>query len=172
VPPVDHKVARGDIKMPPVPEMKPGNAPVADDPLAKGEYYATIMHCVMCHTPMTDKGPDMANAFAGGFEMHTPPEMEMMGTGTLVTPNITSHPDNGIGKWSEADIIKAVKTAQRPDGRPIFGPMMYYVPLWSQMTDEDSMALAKFIKSIPPNANKVKASDFKPAGPPPGAPPP
>lgn len=50
--------------------------------------------------------------------------------------------------------------------------MMFYVPLWSQLTDADATALATFIKAIPPNDNKVQASTFKPAGPPPGAPPP
>lgn len=47
-------------------------------------------------------------------QVQIPPEMAAIGTGTLVSPNITSHHDNGIGKWTEADIIKSVKTAQRP----------------------------------------------------------
>ncbi len=97
LPQIDNKVERGDLKMPRLPEMKPANAPVGDDPIAKGEYYATIMHCVMCHTPMTEKGPDMANAFAGGFVMEQPPEFAAKGSGTLVTPNITPHPENGMG---------------------------------------------------------------------------
>lgn len=117
----------------------------------------------MCHTPMGPQGPDMARAFAGGNPMELPP---MFGTGTLHPSNITSDKATGIGSWSEADLIKAVKTATRPDGRPIQGPMQFYTHGWSQLTDEDAQALAAFVKSIPPVANKVPASTFKPAGPP------
>lgn len=171
VPPVDQKVEKSPAQLPPEaypPVGKPANKPVGDDPIAKGAYLASLMHCVMCHTPYTDKGPDMSKAFAGGMEMHLPPEM---GTGVLYTSNLTSDPETGIGKWTEPQIIDAVRKATRPDGKPIFGPMMFYVPLWSQMTDDDAMALAKFIKSLPPVKNKVKPSEFKLNGPPPGAPP-
>jgi mono/diheme cytochrome c family protein len=163
VPPIVNKVARGDIKMPPVPATKPANLPIGDTPVARGAYYATLMHCVMCHTAMTASGPDLANAFAGGLEMEMPPAM---GSGKLVTANITSDPDSGIGKWSEADIIKAIRSAQRPDGSLILGPMMLYFPMWSQITDDDAAAIATFIKALPPNHRKVAKSTFTPAGPP------
>jgi hypothetical protein len=60
----------------------------------------------------------------------------------------------------------------RPDKSPILPPMVLYVPGWSQMTDADADALAKFVKALPPIEHKVPKSDFKPAGPPPGAGPP
>jgi hypothetical protein len=167
LPPVDNKVEQVENKLPPEaypPVGKPENKPMPTDEVGKGAYYASLMHCVMCHTPMTEKGPDMSKAWSGGMKMEVPPEF---GTGELYTSNITSHPDTGIGKWTEQQIIDAVRKATRPDGRPIFGPMMFYVPAWSQMTDEDAMALAKFIKSLPPIDNKVPASTFKPAGGPP-----
>ncbi len=170
LPPVDSKIEQVDNKLPPEaypPVGKPPNTPIPDDTAGKGAYYAAIMHCVMCHTPMTDQGPDMSKAFAGGFPMELPPEF---GTGVLYSSNITSDPATGIGKWTEAQIIDAVRKATRPDGKPILGPMMFYVPSWSQMTDDDAMALATFIKALPPVKNKVPASTFKMAGPPGGPP--
>jgi len=176
VPPVDNKVERAltPPEMSP-PADKPKNEPIPTDEVGKGGYYASLMHCVMCHTPMTDKGPDMSKAFAGGFAMEMPASMAAMGTGTLYTPNITSDADTGIGKWTEEDLVKAVKTATKKDGSPIVGPMMFYtLGGWNQMTDGDATALAKFIKAVPAVKNKVPKSTFKPAagGPPPGDAPP
>jgi cytochrome c553 len=168
LPPIANKVEPVDSSkllamMPPVPPAK--NEPVGADPVAKGAYTASLMHCVLCHTPLGPQGPDMSKAFAGGTPMEVPP---MFGTGVLYASNITSDPETGIGKWTEADIIKAVTAATRPDGRPIQGPMQFYAPMWSQLTDEDAGDLARFVKSIPPIVNKVPASTFTPAGPPPG----
>ena len=56
----------------------------------------------------------------------------------------------------------------RPDGRPIFGPMLFLQGGWSQLEDNDIKAVAAFIKTLPPVKNKVPASTFKPNGPPPG----
>jgi len=163
---VNKSVPNTDLKMPKIPMPPAANQPdPTDDMIKHGEYLATIMHCVMCHTPMTPKGPDMKRAFSGGFEFEIP----MMGEGKIYSANITSDPDTGIGKYSTADIIKVLRTATKPDGSPVQGPMVFYVQGWSQLTDADAMAIAKYIQSIPPIKHKVPASTFKPRLPPPGA---
>ena len=171
VKPVVHKVERAEL--PPMPlQLPPPKRQAPTDELSTGAYYASLMHCVVCHTPMTDKGPDFSKAFAGGMEWHLEAPM---GTGTLRAPNITPDPETGIGKWSEEDIVKSVKLMVRPDGTAIVGPMMFYAPLWSQMKDEDARALAKFLKSLPPVKHKVAKGDGKwtmGGPPPPGGPPP
>jgi hypothetical protein len=171
--PIENAVAGNtDLQLPKVPAPPPsGQAPPADDPVAQGAYLATLMHCVFCHTPFDETGmPDMKNkAFAGGFEFDMPP---MFGTGKLYSSNITSDRKTGIGKWTDEQIIAAVTAMKRPDGKPIMGPMMMYAMGWSKMPPEDGQALAAFVKSIPPIANKVPKSTFKPAGPPPGMGPP
>ena len=105
VPPVDNKVEPIDNTkmaemMGPIPKAK--NEPVPDDPVGKGAYVASIMHCAMCHTPMTDKGPDMSRPFAGGMPFEMPP---MFGTGVLYAANITPDPETGIGKYSSAERV-------------------------------------------------------------------
>jgi hypothetical protein len=62
---------------------------------------------------------------------------------------------------------------KRPDGAPIGFPMVLYAQVWVHMTDEDAGAIAAYLKSLPPNPNKVPKSTFKPmaGGPPPGGPP-
>ena len=147
-----------------------GNVDPVDDPVKHGEYLATLMHCAACHTPLKDPKtfePDLSKMYAGGFPMEFPPEMHM-GTGTLYSANLTNH-ETGIAKYTEADVVKALRTLTKPDGNPIQGPMQIYVGAWSQITDEDIAAVAKFIKQIPGIENKVPASTYKPPeGPPPG----
>jgi len=169
VPEVDNVVAPNkDLKLPKIPAPKPANAPdVTDDPLKHGEYLVTLMHCNICHTPMTEKGPDMTKQFAGGMKF----QMPMLGSGILYGANITSDPETGIGKWTEADIAKAIKTMTRADGTVIQGPMQFYAAAWGKMDDKDLAAIATFVKQIPPLKNKIPKSTFKPVpmGPPPGA---
>ncbi|HVK86400.1 MAG TPA: c-type cytochrome [Kofleriaceae bacterium] len=169
VPAIDNVVAPNkDLKLPPIPAPKPANAPdVVDDPLKHGEYLVTLMHCNMCHTPMTKDGmPDMARMYGGGMEFEIP----FLGTGTLYGPNISSDPETGIGKWTEQQVADVIKTMKRPDGTIIQGPMQFYLAGWSKLEDRDVKAIAAYVKTIPPIKNKVPKSTFKPhQGPPPGA---
>jgi hypothetical protein len=168
VKPVVNKIERNklppmEIPLPPAKREDPQS-----DPVGHGAYLAGLMHCVMCHTPMTEKGPDFSKAFAGGFEFKMPEEMGPMVEGQLFSSNITSDPETGIGKWTEDDIVKSITKMVRPDGRPILGPMMFYAAGWSQMSPEDAVAVAKFIKTIPPVKNKVTSTFTMKMGPPGG----
>jgi mono/diheme cytochrome c family protein len=165
VKPVARKVERMPMPkpfeaMPPAPKAAGAAWPAEQ----RGEYLATLMHCAMCHTPMGPQGPDMKRAFAGGTPMKIPPQFKAVGTGTNFSANITSDPETGIGKWTEQQIADAIKLMKRPDPkRPIIGfPMFLYQMTWSQLTDEDVMAVARYIKGIAPIVNKVPASTFKP----------
>ncbi len=118
----------------------------------RGEYLATIMDCGGCHTPGILLGkPDMARPLAGsevGFQI---PEL-----GIFYPPNLTPDRDTGIGKWSEADIVKAVRTGVRPDGREL-APVMPSQS-YSTLTDRDAKALAAYLKSLKPVRNQVPAT--------------
>lgn len=170
VPAIDRVVAPNkDLKIPQIPVPKPENKPdPVDDPVKHGEYLVTIMHCNACHaTPGKDRMPDfLGHPFGGGGVM----ELPFLGEGKLNVANITSDKETGIGKWTEADIIKSLKTMTRPDGTIIQGPMQFYQAGWATLEDKDLAAIAAFIKTIPPEKNKVPKSTFKPRmGPPPAA---
>jgi len=165
--PIVNKIEPNQLPPMDLPLPPPNRVDPKDDPVGHGAYLASLMHCVACHTPMTEKGPDFSRAFAGGMEMTMPPEMADFVTGELLSSNITSDPETGIGKWSEDDLVKLIKTMTKPDGKPVMGPMALYAPLWSQLSDEDARAVAKFVKTIPPVKNKV-VSTFQMKGPPPG----
>jgi mono/diheme cytochrome c family protein len=117
----------------------------------RGKYLAAIMDCGGCHTPGALLGkPDMARVLAGSEVGFFIPEL-----GYFYPPNLTSDEETGLGKWSEADIIKAVTKGERPDGRVLVPIMPYHS--YSALTEADAKDLASFIKSLPPVKNKVPA---------------
>ena len=75
------------------------------------------------------------------------------GLGIFYPPNLTSDPETGLGDWGEADIVKAVRTGERPDGREL-APMMPWRS-YAVLTDEDALALPAYLKSLPPVRHAV-----------------
>ena len=119
--------------------------------IKRGEYLVTIMDCAGCHTPGIFLGkPDPDRAF-GGSEVG----FQIPGLGIFYPPNLTPDPETGLGKWSEADIVKAVRTGVRPDGR-VLAPVMPYHN-YGKLTDADAQALASYLKSLKPVRHQVPA---------------
>lgn len=133
----------------------------AEDAVTRGAYLARIMDCGGCHTPGAFTGqPNAAMALAGADVGFAVP-----GLGVFYPPNLTPDPETGLGKWSEADIVAAVRTGMRPDGRElVVMPWRSYAAL----SDEDAVALAAYLKSMAPVTNHVPpptGADAKAPGP-------
>jgi len=126
-----------------------GNANAADSQLARGKYLATIIPCTDCHTPGTFLGkPDMTKYLAGsdvGFEVP--------GLGVFYGSNLTPDKDTGLGSWTKEQIATAITTGKRPDGRILAPPMP--VNSFKALGRSDAMAIAAYLKSLPPIKNKV-----------------
>lgn len=137
----------------------------AEELRARGAYLVTtIAGCGNCHTPRSAPGQPMANmALAGGFEFDDPD------FGHIIAPNITPDPETGIGKWSEAEIVTALREGKRPDGT-IIGPPMP-VPVYSHLSDRDAQAIAAYLRSLRPVRHAVARSQFKAPLPPSYGPP-
>jgi cytochrome c553 len=147
----------------------------AEDPLARGEYLVTIGGCHDCHTPGYFMGaPDQNRRLAGSDVGFFIPNL-----GTFYGANLTPDPDTGLGNWTEEQIVTALRTGARPDGR-VLAPIMPFMNLAS-LTDEDAIAIARYLKSLPAVRND---QEHGPVGPtevppapymailPPGTPPP
>ena len=75
------------------------------------------------------------------------------GLGIFYPPNLTPDPETGLGGWSEAEIATAIRTGVRPDGREL-APMMPWRS-YAALTDEDALAVAAYLKSLPPVRHAV-----------------
>lgn len=123
--------------------------PVTPDDVARGEYLVTVMACTDCHTPGHFLGkPDMAKALAGSDVGFAIP-----GLGYFYGPNLTSDAETGLGNWSVSEIVTALRTGVRPDGR-VLAPVMPWRSM-SHLTDDDAIAIAAYLKSIPAISNKA-----------------
>lgn len=116
--------------------------------LARGEYLATTMGCNDCHTPGTlFGGPDFARRLAGS-------EVGWKGPwGISFARNLTPDLETGIGYWSEDELVNALRTGLKNDGKPMLPPMPW--PNCTRLTDEDIHALAGYLLSLPPVKHKV-----------------
>jgi mono/diheme cytochrome c family protein len=123
----------------------------ADDAqIARGRYLVTIAGCSDCHTPGALLGaPDMKR-YLGGSDVG----FAIPGAGVFVGENLTPDKDTGLGKWTEAQIIAAIRTGKTPEGRDL-SPVMPYAA-FSHLNDADAEAIAAFLKSLPPVSNRVK----------------
>jgi mono/diheme cytochrome c family protein len=114
----------------------------------RGEYLAIAGGCVGCHT---DQKKD-AVAYAGGRELKTP-------FGTFYGPNITPHPQAGIGGWTEADFIRAMRQGDRPDGKNYFPAFPY--PSFTRISDPDLRDLWAYLRTLPPSAQPSREHDLR-----------
>jgi mono/diheme cytochrome c family protein len=113
----------------------------------RGEYLAKAGGCVGCHT---EEGKDPVR-FAGGRALKTP-------FGTFYGPNITPHPDAGIGRWTEADFVRAMRQGVRPDGANYFPAFPY--PSYTKISDADLKDLWAYLRTLPPSARASKPHDL------------
>ena len=121
----------------------------AQQPVERGKYLVTLGSCTDCHTPGFFFGkPDMAR-FLGGSEVG----FEIPGLGVFVGPNLTPDKETGLGNWTDEQIVAALKTGHRPDGR-MLAPIMPWKALAS-LTQEDALAIVAYLRSLPPVKNKV-----------------
>src|SRR3977135_2894193 len=110
--------------------------------------------CGRCHTPRDAQGnPIAAMELAGGFEFDDGV------IGHVVGPNITPDRDTGIGKWTEGQIIAALRYGTRPDGTIIGAPMP--IAAYRDISDSDLTAIAKYLHSMRPIRHSVARKKFK-----------
>ncbi len=129
----------------------PRALPDTNDAVAHGKYMATYqLQCFACHSKdfakVNDLQPELSLGFFGGGNPMTNYDGKVINTA-----NITMDEETGIGTWTEADFIKAVKQMQTPHGKVLQYPMEPY-PL---LSDKEVSHIYAYLKTVPKVRNRV-----------------
>lgn len=130
----------------------PAQAPKAG--IARGKYLTEhVAICGDCHTPRNSIGVPSKSLYLAGTTKEGGPLGEMV-------PNITPDKETGIGDWKREDIADLMLKGIKPDFDNVQGLMDEVIQGaphgYKDMTREDALAIADYIKSIPAIKNKVK----------------
>ncbi|MGH8352099.1 MAG: cytochrome c [Pseudomonas sp.] len=102
-----------------------------------------LAHCGACHTPrglglqeqaLDERTPGfLAGASLGGWDAY----------------NITPHPQDGIGAWSDEELLRYLKTGALPGKSQAAGPMAEAVEhSLRHLTDDDLRAIVAYLRSV------------------------
>jgi mono/diheme cytochrome c family protein len=108
--------------------------------IQRGAYLTHAADCEACHT-----APDGA-PFAGGLPFVLP-------FGVLYSTNITPDPETGIGRYTDANFLQALRRGDRADGTHLYPAMPY--ASYTYMTDADALAIKAYLFSLSPTKARV-----------------
>jgi len=118
----------------------------------RGQYLVEVLGaCGNCHTPRDEHGEIDAKHLAGGLEIRE-------SFGVAVAPNITPDRETGLGRWSDAEIVRAIREGRSRDGRVLGPPMPFH--LYRRLSDRDVQAVVRYLRTIPPVRNAVGPSRY------------
>tara|TARA_R110002096_G_scaffold86020_5_gene198348 strand:- start:12410 stop:13021 length:612 start_codon:yes stop_codon:yes gene_type:complete len=123
--------------------------------LRRGEYMVELLGCGSCHTNGALEGdPDQERMLAGsdiGIAYTSP--LDNQHPGVVFAPNITPDVETGIGGWDVAQVVRAIRQGSGRHGDAASLVMPW--PGYARLSDEDAMAIARYLKSIEPIRHKV-----------------
>jgi mono/diheme cytochrome c family protein len=131
-------------------------SPDRNNRMQYGEYLVALGGCQDCHTPSDAHGqPVPGKSFAGGQHFETP-------FGHVLSANITTDMDTGIGKWNE-EFFQKKFFDYKPyveNGSPkLSGPEAFTLMPWldfAQKTPDDLGAIYTYLRSVAPVRNAVE----------------
>jgi mono/diheme cytochrome c family protein len=143
-------LSRVAFKPLPYPEA-PIVAPDFADKVAHGRYLVQARAmCFPCHSAdfakLDEFVPERSAGYLGGG--NAMPDMN----GRIVkTANITADPETGIGKWTEDEFVRLLRTGVRPDQTVIVYPMVPF----PELDDDEARAIYAYLRTVPPIKNAV-----------------
>jgi mono/diheme cytochrome c family protein len=118
----------------------------------RGKYLVEVLGaCGNCHTPKDEHGERREKHLAGGQEIRE-------AFGVAVAPNITPDAATGLGRWTDAEIIRAIREGKSRDGRTLGPPMPFH--LYRRLSDGDVLAIVQYLRTVPPIHNATAPSRY------------
>lgn len=117
--------------------------------LANGHTLFDAGSCATCHaTP----GQKDTTSLGGGAALAS-------GFGTFYMPNISPDPTDGIGNWTTAQFVDAMREGVSNTGENEYPALPY--TSYQHMTANDLRDLFGYIKTLPPVTGKARDNDLK-----------
>jgi mono/diheme cytochrome c family protein len=112
--------------------------------IARGEYlFKHVAQCERCHSPHREDllgWPVLPGSEGSGLCFP-----EWVGfPGRVCASNITSHKDDGVGGWSDGELMRAIRENVGRDGRGLFGHH------FRGLSDEDTRSVVAYLRTLPP----------------------
>jgi mono/diheme cytochrome c family protein len=132
----------GDVPLPDFPSVGRGEDAAL---VERGEYVVrSVAVCGQCHAADTHE-PD--GPLSGGYEFTD------WRLGRLAAKNLTPDVETGLGGWSDAEIVRALRAGEDRDGE-VLAPVMPY-EWFHGMSDRDALAVARYLRTLPPVRHEV-----------------
>src|ERR671919_351220 len=127
----------------------PAQAPKSG--IERGRYLLEhVSLCGDCHTPRNSIGVANRSLYLAGAG-------EKIGPLGQAVPNITPDKETGIGEWKREDIAELLLSGTKPDLDNVQGLMAEVVEHgYKDMSKQDALAIADYLKSIPAIKNKIE----------------
>lgn len=175
---------RDDVRPRPNPKEAPPAA--STDLVKRGAFLVGMGGCNDCHTPMKLDpaigmpvpqmermlsghpvgAPDPSGAPGAGDQAVIGPTFTSfrLPFGTVYSANLTPDPETGIGLWTEAEFVRAIRTGRHrgaESGRPIMPPMPW-MNVKHATSDDDLKAIYAYLRTVPPVKNAVPEPNVPP----------
>lgn len=125
-------------------EPVPGGAP----DLGNGARVFYAGGCASCHaTPDQDD----KTRLGGGYPLRSP-------FGTFHVPNLSPHPRDGIGSWTPAQFLRAMRGGVSPDGRHYYPSFPY--TSYQRMTPADARDLFAYLNTLTAVEGRARDHDL------------
>lgn len=126
-------------------------APPRSDAVAYGRYMTFALDCYSCHSPDFTKVDALHPEKTPGY-MTGGNDMVDLDGHHILSANLTPDDDTGIGRWTEAQFVRAVREGFRPDGSVLRYPMEARPALGV----DEAAAIYAYLRTLPAVRHAVR----------------
>jgi len=121
----------------------------AANPVERGRSLVSTLACAHCHTPVDGDGRGLPGlSLAGGMKMR------LVVWGDVVSANLTSDNETGLGRYGDDDIKRAFTQGIKHDGSHMLPFPMGWAS-YAHLTPQDQDAIVAYLRTLPAVKNQI-----------------
>jgi mono/diheme cytochrome c family protein len=132
-----------------------GEGSYSNASIRQGKYLVELLSCGVCHSDGALIGKLNPNRLLAGSHIgiaYSNP-MVQKNPGVIFPGNLTSDNETGLGSWQDEEIARVIRTGVNNHGKRNLSVMPW--PGYAKMTDEDTIAIVAYLRSIPAVKHEV-----------------